>query len=139
MSDYAIHTNIGGERVTNLWYNESNIYDYSQENQQPDVLHFTQVVWFQTEKFGIHYEERDGNTYVVARYFPPGNIKGQFMLNVLRPMKKDSDLMNPESNAQGMGPPMSTLYGGKTLPRYIENITSGHACIKYRSCIPGKF
>ncbi|MBN3287849.1 GAPR1 protein, partial [Polyodon spathula] len=52
--------------------------------------HFTAMVWKNTKKMGVgKAKASDGSTFVVARYFPAGNIvnQGQFEENVLPPKK----------------------------------------------------
>lgn len=52
--------------------------------------HFTAMVWKSTKKMGVgKAKATDGSTFVVARYFPAGNIvnQGQFDENVLPPKK----------------------------------------------------
>uniref|UniRef100_A0A672R6N4 SCP domain-containing protein n=1 Tax=Sinocyclocheilus grahami TaxID=75366 RepID=A0A672R6N4_SINGR len=50
--------------------------------------HFTAMVWKSSTKFGVGKAvASDGSTFVVARYFPAGNItnQGHFQANVLSP------------------------------------------------------
>lgn len=50
--------------------------------------HFTAMVWKSTKKLGVGKAvASDGSTFVVARYFPAGNItnQGHFQANVLPP------------------------------------------------------
>lgn len=49
--------------------------------------HFTQVVWKDSIQLGIGIAfSIDGKTaWVVAEYSPPGNVDGQYPVNVLRP------------------------------------------------------
>ncbi|RXM34199.1 Golgi-associated plant pathogenesis-related protein 1 [Acipenser ruthenus] len=52
--------------------------------------HFTAMVWKNTKKMGVgKAKATDGSTFVVARYFPAGNIvnQGHFEENVLPPKK----------------------------------------------------
>ena len=47
--------------------------------------HFTQMIWRDSEKFGIGEEGQTGqNFYVVAAYYPPGNMDGGYEDNVQR-------------------------------------------------------
>ncbi len=68
-----------------LWYNEVKTYNYS----APTYNHFTQVVWKATRHLGCAskvcpmYDSR----YLVisCKYWPHGNVWGQFKRNVLPP------------------------------------------------------
>lgn len=52
------------------------------------IGHFTQIVWKNTQYLGVGIAKNAyGRTVIVATYFPPGNYKGQFINNVLRPYK----------------------------------------------------
>ena len=74
-----------GELATKDWYSEIKDYDYS-GNFLGDTGHFTQLVWKSTKEVGFGKTvDQNGNSYVVANYFPCGNIIGVFDSNVLRP------------------------------------------------------
>ena len=45
---------------------------------------YWQVVWKGTTKLGCAIQKRGRETYVVARYSPPGNVIGTFAKNVGR-------------------------------------------------------
>ncbi|XDV40351.1 hypothetical protein PO909_009444, partial [Leuciscus waleckii] len=64
-----------GKDVSDRWYNEVNQYNFNQPGFSSATGHFTAVVW------------KNGSTFVVARYFPAGNItnQGHFQANVLPP------------------------------------------------------
>ena len=63
------------------WYEEIKDYRYSKIKKiriGPPVGHYTQMVWKNTKKVGIAYAvSKKGSVYVVARYFPAGNVIGQ--------------------------------------------------------------
>ena len=72
--------------AVSLWYSEVIKYDFSSPGFSMEHGHFTQVVWRKTRQLGIgcaRSENGDGLTYVVARYWPPGNILKKFEENVL--------------------------------------------------------
>ena len=65
------------------WYEEISDYRYSKVRKfrlsAKKVGHYTQMVWKGVEQVGIASAiSKDGNVYVVARYYPAGNIIGQF-------------------------------------------------------------
>ncbi|KAJ7382012.1 hypothetical protein OS493_037714 [Desmophyllum pertusum] len=74
------------------WYGEVSYYPFGNPpNSLSDVSapigHFTQVVWKAATHVGVGLKKivnSDGytETYVVARYSPPGNVWGQFADNV---------------------------------------------------------
>lgn len=70
-----------------LWYDdEEPLYDYNNPGFSPQTGHFTQLVWKSTSSVGVALASTgSGNnkkTYVVARYYPPGNVVGFFPQNV---------------------------------------------------------
>ena len=65
------------------WYEEISDYKYSKVREFrisfKKIGHYTQMVWSGTRQVGISSAvSKDGNVYVVARYYPAGNIIGQF-------------------------------------------------------------
>ncbi|XP_014251443.1 Golgi-associated plant pathogenesis-related protein 1-like [Cimex lectularius] len=87
----SLQTDVTGQEVASYWYSAVRQYNYFKE---PDILHanvnaghFTQMVWASTRKFGVgKAASRAGKILVVAHYWPPGNISGQFQENVLPPL-----------------------------------------------------
>lgn len=71
-----------GELASYEWYNEIELHRWKEF--QKETGHFTQLIWKGTKEVGFGVANK-GNTYfVVANYFPAGNVKGQFKENVLR-------------------------------------------------------
>lgn len=65
-----------------MWYDESKTYNYA----APTPNHFTQMVWRSTRALGCGKKIcPHGTAFVVCRYWPPGNVLGQFAKNVLGP------------------------------------------------------
>lgn len=69
------------------WYdNEEPLYDYDNPGFAPQTGHFTQVVWKSTSAVGVAQVSKGSGiskqTYIVARYYPAGNIIGLFPQNV---------------------------------------------------------
>ncbi|EDO43701.1 predicted protein, partial [Nematostella vectensis] len=88
----AINTRPGqGENVANrcqqvdLWYKESNNYDFQSPGYSPDTGHFTQLVCKASTRYGNRTRlilTGIKCVVLVARYSPPGNVKLQFPQNV---------------------------------------------------------
>ncbi|XP_030374306.1 uncharacterized protein LOC115623894 [Scaptodrosophila lebanonensis] len=65
------------------WYNEIKEYDYDNPKLSKETEHFTQLVWKSTEELGVGVAKgARGDSFVVARYVPPGNVPGYFEDNV---------------------------------------------------------
>ena len=80
-----------GEEVTSFWYKGKYKYNFKkeEENKKDEMINnFTQLIWKNTKEVGFGFANDDkGNFYVVALYFPCGNIKGEYKKNVF-PDKK---------------------------------------------------
>ncbi|XP_062255454.1 GLI pathogenesis-related 2, like [Platichthys flesus] len=75
-----------GKDVTDRWYDEVKQYNFSSPGFSSGTGHFTAMVWKSTQKLGVgKATASDGSSFVVARYFPAGNItnQGHFENNVL--------------------------------------------------------
>ena len=74
-----------GSSVTTSWYSEVKYYDYNGDYSD-GTGHFAQVVWKDTKEVGFGKSKgQNGKIFVVANYYPPGNVIGYFRSNVLRP------------------------------------------------------
>ena len=65
------------------WLNEKKDFEYAKigdrKNNFSKIGHYTQMIWNETTQVGIAYSRsKSGKVYVVARYYPAGNIIGQF-------------------------------------------------------------
>ncbi|XP_028673244.1 GLI pathogenesis-related 2, like [Erpetoichthys calabaricus] len=79
-----------GKEVAERWYGEIKNYNFRSPGFSSGTGHFTAMVWKSTKKLGVgKATTSDGSTFVVARYFPAGNITnaGYFKENVLPPKK----------------------------------------------------
>ena len=75
-----------GEEVSLYWYKGIKYYDFQNVNsiEKEESKNFTQLIWKSTKEVGFGVTtDKKGNFYVVANYFPGGNIKGQYKDNVL--------------------------------------------------------
>lgn len=71
-----------------LWYNEYQFYNYESGGFSMKTGHFTQLVWKMTTSLGVGIAKDQNSWIVVCRYFPPGNVEGQYIQNVLKPKSK---------------------------------------------------
>ncbi|XP_016078262.1 PREDICTED: Golgi-associated plant pathogenesis-related protein 1 [Miniopterus natalensis] len=79
-----------GKEVADRWYSEIKNYNFQQPGFNSGTGHFTAMVWKNTKKMGVgKASASDGSSFVVARYFPAGNVvnQGYFEENVLPPKK----------------------------------------------------
>uniref|UniRef100_A0ABI7WYC5 GLI pathosis related 2 n=1 Tax=Felis catus TaxID=9685 RepID=A0ABI7WYC5_FELCA len=83
-------TSAPGKEVADRWYSEIKNYNFQQPGFTSGTGHFTAMVWKNTKKMGVgKASASDGSSFVVARYFPAGNVvnQGFFEENVLPPKK----------------------------------------------------
>lgn len=75
------------ELAMKLWYAEISVYNYTRPVFSSSTGHFTALVWRDTRKVGIGYaintQRRRG--IVCFSFWPPGNVAGAFVRNVLPP------------------------------------------------------
>ena len=69
--------------MTDMWYEEHDKYNYSNPGFSSTTGHFTQIVWQNSKEMGAGKAvSSSGAQFVVARYQPPGNVRGLFPENV---------------------------------------------------------
>jgi hypothetical protein len=73
-----------GSTPTAAWYNEISLYNFSSPGFSSATGHFTQVVWTDSIQLGMGIALTSNNlsAYVVANYYPAGNVLGQFATEV---------------------------------------------------------
>ena len=73
----------GGAGVTS-WYDEIHDYDFKNgKSKNGNVVgHFTQVVWKESKYVGMGIGKVGNSYYVVANYYPAGNLVGAEVQNV---------------------------------------------------------
>lgn len=73
----------GAWDAAQAWYDEIDDpgYEFGREGSQPGTGHFTALVWFPTTHVGMNVDS-SGKGYIVANYFPPGNVDGEYCRNV---------------------------------------------------------
>lgn len=78
-SVYCEH--VTGDMPVEVWYAERKKYTGT---YSPESGHFSQIVWDGTVELGVGVAQSTaGQVFVVAYYFPPGNIQGEHAKNVL--------------------------------------------------------
>ena len=84
---YKMGQDLTAQDVASMWYGEISDYNFSNPGFKSSTGHFTQMVWASSLQIGAAKSVRGNQSYVVANYFPPGNITndGQFEKNVKRP------------------------------------------------------
>ncbi|XP_048580166.1 Golgi-associated plant pathogenesis-related protein 1 isoform X2 [Nematostella vectensis] len=66
-----------------MWYDEIQKYRFNNPGFSSGTGHFTQVVWVGSQEMGVAKAvSKNGAHYAVARYYPAGNVIGQFPENV---------------------------------------------------------
>ncbi|CAF1165095.1 unnamed protein product [Rotaria sp. Silwood1] len=68
---------VNGSSPTNSWYSEISSYNFGSPGFSSSTGHFTQVIWKGSKQLGIGIAFTSDNrtAYVVANYYPPGNLK----------------------------------------------------------------
>lgn len=78
---------VSGRDPVDKWYSEIKSHRFGKEPENLDSGHFTQVVWEDTKEVGVGYAKtKEGQFYVVANYYPPGNVLGSFAAKVYPPV-----------------------------------------------------
>jgi uncharacterized protein YkwD len=71
------------EDVADMWYVESERYDFGRGGFSMDTGHFTQLVWVGSTSLGCATSTCEGMDVWVCNYDPPGNVEGEYRPNVL--------------------------------------------------------
>lgn len=72
-----------GADAVDKWYSEIKDHTFRKEPTSLGTGHFTQVIWTDTKEVGVGVaKSKDGHIYVVANYYPPGNVIGSFATKV---------------------------------------------------------
>ncbi|CAG5036509.1 unnamed protein product [Parnassius apollo] len=78
---------VSGRVPVDKWYNEINLHVFGREPNDLQSGHFSQVIWEDSRELGVGVaKSKNGQVYVVANYFPPGNIMGRFSEKVKPPI-----------------------------------------------------
>ena len=72
------------ETVIDSWYKDSKEFRYKMKNQE--ATPFAQLVWKKTKLIGVGFsKDEKGGTYIVANFYPAGNVTDQYHVNVFPP------------------------------------------------------
>lgn len=75
-----------GTVVTDHFYKNYKKFNYKKpEKNLACCSQFAQVVWKNTKTIGCAFNNTFGAMYVSCKYYPPGDIAGQFKSNVFSP------------------------------------------------------
>ncbi|CAG5036512.1 unnamed protein product [Parnassius apollo] len=78
---------VSGRDPVDKWYNEINLHEFGREPNDLKSGHFSQVIWEDSKELGVGVAKSKGSqVYVVAYYFPPGNVLGSFSKKVKPPI-----------------------------------------------------
>ncbi|XP_026479241.1 uncharacterized protein LOC113385604 [Ctenocephalides felis] len=78
-----LHTPPNGREAVERWYAEVGQHEFYKEPTTLRTGHFTQVVWNDSRELGVGIAtNKQGQTFIVANYHPPGNFLGSFTHNV---------------------------------------------------------
>uniref|UniRef100_A0A6E8VQ35 SCP domain-containing protein n=1 Tax=Anopheles coluzzii TaxID=1518534 RepID=A0A6E8VQ35_ANOCL len=118
----SLLTDLSGQEVATYWYSTSRRYDYFKEphllHTNVNTGHFSQMVWRASRYFGVSKSiSKTGKLFVVAYYYPAGNVMGEFRPNVLPPI-----VTNDQEGGQQPAHTLSRPPSAKDL----ENLSASH-------------
>lgn len=124
------------------WYLEINDYSYASANTKngKPIGHFTQMVWTKTVKFGVGIAtmksrkySKYGNieTYIVAKYSPPGNFymtgkRKEYYTAYVQPRIAGSKTPTVEELDPTLKAACENTYGNKNCNDFIDSW--GYSC-----------
>lgn len=73
------------KKSIDMWYAEISLYDFTKGGFSSATGHFTALVWKNSSAFGMGYAINTSTNSVIITWnaSPPGNVLGQFQMNVL--------------------------------------------------------
>lgn len=93
---FCFKENNSPENIISSFY-EKECHKYNFKNKNPKPSNFTQIIWKNSKYVGIGCSKtRENIIYTVINFYPPGNIKNEFLENVLPP--KEERKSNYSSN-----------------------------------------
>jgi uncharacterized protein YkwD len=71
------------KEATEAWYNEIDLYDFSNPGFSTTTGHFTALIWKDVSKVGYaKFKSKQGKLFIVGHYSPAPNMLGEFEENV---------------------------------------------------------
>uniref|UniRef100_A0A0N5A344 SCP domain-containing protein n=1 Tax=Parastrongyloides trichosuri TaxID=131310 RepID=A0A0N5A344_PARTI len=70
------------KRTVKWWYEEIEDYNFKTHTSNGVTGHFTQLIWKETNEMGCGVSHGKEVSYVVCKYYPPGNMYGEYEKNV---------------------------------------------------------
>ncbi|XP_049540892.1 LOW QUALITY PROTEIN: uncharacterized protein LOC125954541 [Anopheles darlingi] len=125
----SLLTDLSGQEVATYWYSTNRRYDYFKEphllHTNVNTGHFSQMVWRASRYFGVSKSiSKTGKLFVVAYYYPAGNVMGEFRQNVLPPLvANESDA--PQHHPGG-GPQAAGHLSRPPSAKDLENLSTSH-------------
>ena len=75
---------VNTELIIDNWYSDEKNFEYEAKNQEATT--FAQLVWKSSQLIGLGLsKDTRGGTYIVANFYPVGNVADQYHLNVFKP------------------------------------------------------
>lgn len=86
-----------GQEVASFWYATVRKYNYYKESHllhtNVNAGHFAQMIWASSRYLGVgKASSKTGKIFVVAFYFPPGNLVDHYHTNVPPPIVEQQDV-----------------------------------------------
>ena len=120
------------ETVIETWNKDAKTFRYNSKN--PEASSFAQIVWKSSKYIGLGIsKDSKGATYIVANFYPGGNVVGQFADNVFPPKGKGGSKKVKEKEKEEKKNKKETNKGKQNLSGYTQfDIEALEAHNRYR-------
>ena len=120
------------ETVIETWNKDAKTFRYNSKN--PEASSFAQIVWKSSKYIGLGIsKDSKGATYIVANFYPGGNVVGQFAENVFPPKGKGGSKKVKEKEKEEKKNKKEVNKGKQNLSGYTQfDIEALEAHNKYR-------